>query len=88
MDENCQKSYFSCADVAVNKQLCSSEINLSLSWGKELCASELSHRHEIPHLFRLKQVCNGVEEGLSPNNRNKCRVGNSNRTRMYGNCSP
>ena len=59
--DNCQKSYFRHADVAVDEQLFNC-LQLLIKLGEELCASERSFRHEMPHLLRFKRDCKGSDE--------------------------
>ena len=77
--------YNICKDIFLSGQ---SRRQFLIKLGKELCVSKRSRRHEITLSLRLKQVCDGGDEDLTPNKRNKYRISNSNKTRIKsGNCS-
>ena len=53
----------------------------SIKLGTDLCESERSRRHQMPHLLRIKRVRDGGDEDLPPgdedlppNKRTKCRI--------------
>ena len=71
-------TYVICKDIILSVQ---NRRQFLIKLVKELCASERSRRHEMPHLFRLKRVRDGADENLPPSKRTKRRICNSNKTR-------
>ena len=74
-----------CKDITLSAQ---NRRQFLTKLGEELCASERSRRHEMPHLLRLKRVRDEADENLPPSKRTKSRICNTNKTRTNcGNCS-
>ena len=71
-------TYVICKDITLFAQ---NRRQFLIKLGEQLCASERRRRNEMPHLLRLKRVCDGVDEDLPPNKKTKCRICNSNKTR-------
>ena len=85
MDIVSLNTYVICKDITLSAQI---RGKFLIMLGEELCASERSRRHEMPHLLQLKRVHVGADEDVPPSKRAKCRICNSNKTRTKcGNCS-
>ena len=77
--------YLICKDITLSAQ---NRRQFLIKLGEELCASERSRRHEMPHLLRFKPIRDRADEDLPPTKRTKCSICNSNKTRTKcGNCS-
>ena len=56
---------------------------------KSVCSAERSRRQKAPHILCLKWIRQGEDEDLPPTKRTKCRMSQSNKTKVNcANCLP
>ena len=77
-------TYIICADISITT--CSRR-DFLIKLGESLCSAERSRRQKAPHILRLKQIRQGEDEDLPHSKRTKCRMCQSNKTKvMCANC--
>ena len=72
-------TYIICANISIST--CSRR-DFLIKLGESLCSAERSRRQKAPHILRLKRIRQGEDEDLPSSKRTKCRMCQSNKTKV------
>ena len=68
-----------CADISIST---CSRCDFLIKLGESLCSAERSRRQKAQYILRLKRIRQGEDEDLPPSKQTKCRLCQSNKTKV------